>query len=128
MPSDDTFYTRNDQWLRREPNGDILTLGLTPYGANELGELVFAELPEPGKFIAQGTPFGVVESVKAVAELICPVAGDVVASNAAVAQTPDLVNDSPLENGWIVRLRLTGDWPQNLMDAGQYAAFRGPNQ
>ncbi|PQV65483.1 glycine cleavage system H protein [Abditibacterium utsteinense] len=125
MLSADLFYTRNDQWLRRDTeNPGALTLGLTAYGAAELGELVFAELPEPGARIAVGAPFGVVESVKAVAELISPVAGEVVESNAAVAQNPELVNDSPLEQGWIVRLQSTGEWPQNLMNAEQYAAFR----
>lgn len=126
MISDDFFYTRNDQWLRRDAqNPGICTLGLTRYGADELGELVFAELPDVGAQIALGAPFGVVESVKAVAELTSPLAGEVLESNLAVSQHPELVNESPLDRGWIVRLELRGQWPQNLMNAAQYAAFRG---
>lgn len=121
----DLFFTRNDQWLRRDAqNAAVCTLGLTRYGADELGELVFAELPTAGAEIALGAPFGVVESVKAVAELTSPIAGEVLESNDAVSQNPELVNQSPLERGWIVRLRLSGDFPQNLMSAAQYAAFR----
>lgn len=126
MISADLFYTRNDQWLRRDAqNSEVFTLGLTRYGADELGELVFAELAEAGAPIALGAPFGVVESVKAVAELSSPIAGRVLESNRAVAQNPELVNESPLERGWIVRMQLGSEWPQNLMNAAQYAAFRG---
>lgn len=126
MLAADLFYTRNDQWLRRDAqNPDIFTLGLTRYGADELGELVFAELAQAGKTIGAGAPFGVVELVKAVAELISPLAGEVLESNLAVAQSPGLVNESPFDAGWIVKLKTSGDWPSDLMNAAQYRAFRG---
>ena len=120
---DDYFYTRDDTWLRRD--GDTLTIGLTEYGQNELGELVFVELPESGAAVRAGTPFGVVESVKAVAELVSPLAGKVVASNEEVAQEPALVNESPYERGWLVRVEMEGEnLPPELMTAAQYASFR----
>lgn len=119
----DCLFTPNDEWLRRE--GDTLTLGLTDYGQNELGELVFVELPGVGTKIQAGAPFGVVESVKAVAELMSPLAGEVVAVNEAVAKEPTLVNESPYDNGWLVRVRVSDDvMVSGLMDAAAYARFR----
>lgn len=118
----DCLYTPADQWLRRE--GDILTIGITDYGQNELGELVLVELPDAGANVRAGASFGVVESVKSVSELVSPIAGRVVESNSAVAAQPTLVNDSPFEAGWLVRIEVSGELPSNLMDADAYAAFR----
>jgi glycine cleavage system H protein len=118
----DYLYTPADQWLRRE--GDLLTIGITDYGQNELGELVLVELPEPGAKVRPGASFGVVESVKSVSELVSPIAGQVVAANAAVAGQPTLVNDSPFDEGWLVRIEVQGELPVGLMDAAAYATFR----
>lgn len=119
----DCLYTPTDEWLRRE--GDTLTLGLTDYGQNELGELVFVELPPVGTMVRAGMPFGVVESVKAVAELVSPLAGAIVAVNEAVAGEPTLVNESPYQSGWLVRLKVGDETAlSGLLDAAAYARLR----
>jgi glycine cleavage system H protein len=121
LPSD-LLFTPADQWLRRD--GDTLTIGITEYGQNELGELVLVELPEAGTSVRAGVSFGVVESVKSVSELVSPVAGRVVNSNENVSREPTLVNDAPFDDGWLVRVEIEGELPTGLMDATQYAAFR----
>ncbi len=109
--------------MRRE--GDTLTLGVTEYGQNELGELFFVEFPAVGTRVEAGRAFGAVESVKSVSELVSPVAGEIVAVNEAVAQNPALVNESPYEQGWLVRVKIdSAAPPSDVMDAAQYAAFR----
>ena len=123
----DYFYTAADFWLRRDgienQNEQIWTLGLTDYGQNELGELVLIELPAIGAILRAGVSFGVVESVKAVSELVAPLAGEVIAVNEAVASEPSLPNESPFERGWLLQIRAIGTAPP-LMNAAQYAAFR----
>jgi glycine cleavage system H protein len=99
-------YTTEDEWLRLEDDGTAV-VGITDYAQDQLGDIVFLELPEPGRTIAAGEPFGVVESVKAVSDLYMPVAGEVVASNEALEQSPQLVNESPYGDGWIIRIRPT---------------------
>jgi glycine cleavage system H protein len=92
------FYTRSDEWLRREDDG-TLTLGITDYAQSELGEIVYLELPEVGDSVAKDGSFGVAESVKAVGELHSPVAGQVVAANSAATENSALVNESPFDDG-----------------------------
>jgi len=117
-------YTRSDEWVRLE--GDIVTIGITDYAQHELGELVFIELPEIGQQLSPGVPFGVVESVKAVAELNAPVAGEVTEINDALEAEPAQINESAFENGWIVKARLENpDALNDLMSADEYAAYRG---
>lgn len=118
----DRLYTRDDLWLRAEENG-LFTLGLTDFGQNELGELVFVELPAPGRALHSGASVAVVESVKSVSEVRSPVAGAVVEANARVGETPELVNESPFEEGWIARLRVERA-PDDLLSPQQYAAWR----
>lgn len=118
----DRQYTRDDVWLRADGDG-LYTLGLTDFGQNELGELVYVELPAPGCPVRLGQSVAVVESVKSVSEVHCPVAGTVVSANARVGQTPELVNESPYEDGWIARLRVE-EAPTDLLSPQQYAAWR----
>ena len=94
IPSD-LKYTRSDEWVRLE--GDTVTIGITDYAQHELGELVFIELPEVGQKLSPGVSFGVVESVKAVAELNAPVAGEVVEINEALESEPAQINESAFE-------------------------------
>ena len=118
------FYTASDEWLRLESDGTV-TLGITDYAQGELGELVYVEVTPVGERIAAGGSFGVVESVKAVGELHCPVGGEIVAANEEAVDSPSLVSESPFENGWLARLR--PDQPLDsgqLMDAAAYAAYR----
>ena len=118
----DRLYTRDDLWLRAEEDG-LYTLGLTDFGQNELGELVFVELPAPGRALPSGASIAVVESVKSVSEVRSPVAGEVVQANPRVGETPELVNESPFEDGWIARLRVERT-PDDLLSPQQYAAWR----
>lgn len=117
----DRFYTRDDLWVRAE--GDVWTLGMSDFGQRELGELVFVELPALDHPVRLGQSVAVVESVKSVSEVASPIAGMVVAANARVGQTPELVNDSPYEDGWIARIRAESP-PENLLSPAQYAAWR----
>jgi glycine cleavage system H protein len=107
----DLHYTKDHEWVRVD--GDQATLGITAYAADQLGDIVFVELPEVGRALEQFATFGVVESVKAVSDLFAPVGGEVVETNGALARQPELVNSEPYEGGWMVRLRLA--------DAGQLA-------
>lgn len=101
---DDLRYTRDHEWLRIE--GDEALVGITAYAASELGDVVFVELPETGAQLETAQTFGVVESVKTASDLYSPAAGEVLATNPALADKPELVNDDPYGEGWMVRLRL----------------------
>ena len=123
IPSD-LKYTRSDEWVHVE--GEIATIGITDYAQHELGELVFIELPEEGRTLAPGVSFGVVESVKAVAELNAPIAGQVTQVNAALEAEPSLINESPFEKGWAIKARIENPAAlDELMSAEEYAAYRG---
>lgn len=118
------LYTRSDEWLRREDDG-TLTLGITDYAQSELGEIVYLELPAVGDSVAKDGSFGVAESVKAVGELHSPIAGHVVAANSAATENSALVNESPFENGWMIRLKPSEEVDfSELMSAEDYAAYR----
>ncbi len=98
-------YTKDHEWVRVE--GDLATIGITAYAAAQLGDIVFVELPEHGRTVAQAAAFGVVESVKAVSDLFAPVSGTVVETNDALTGRPELVNEDPYGQGWMIRLRLS---------------------
>ena len=100
----DLRYTKDHEWVRVA--GDVATVGITAYAAEQLGDIVFVELPDVGRVLAQAATFGVVESVKAVSDLFAPVGGEVLERNDELAAKPELVNDDPYDGGWMVRLRL----------------------
>ena len=118
----DLRYTKDHEWVRVD--GDSATVGITAYAADQLGDIVFVELPDVGRTVDQFATFGVVESVKAVSDLFAPVSGEVVEANAALAASPELVNSSPYEGGWMVRVRVT-DAAQldDLLDPDTYDAL-----
>ena len=118
----DLRYTKDHEWVRVD--GDTATVGVTAYAADQLGDIVFVELPDVGRSIDQFAAFGVVESVKAVSDLFAPVSGEVLATNAALAASPEIVNSSPYEDGWMVRLRV-GDQAQvdELLEPDAYDAL-----
>ena len=118
----DLRYTKDHEWVRAE--GDTATVGVTAYAADQLGDIVFVELPEAGRSLEQFAAFGVVESVKAVSDLFAPVSGEVVEANAALAASPELVNTSPYEEGWMVRVRVADPAQlDDLLDAEAYDAL-----
>lgn len=119
------LYTQSDEWLKKEDDGTI-TLGITDYAQHELGEIVYVELPEVGSTVAVGDSFGVVESVKAVGDLHTPVAGEVIAVNDAAPDSPAIVNESPYENGWLVKIKPDAEPDTSaLLDAAAYTSYRG---
>jgi len=115
-------YTKDHEWVRVE--GDEATIGITDYAADQLGDIVFVELPEPGKKLEQFGTFGVVESVKAVSDLFAPLSGEVVEGNPALTGQPELVNQDPYGAGWMLRVRV-GDATQldDLLEAAAYDAL-----
>lgn len=118
----DLRYTRDHEWVRIE--GEEATVGITQYAADQLGDIVFVELPETGRALEGAKAFGVVESVKAVSDLFAPLAGEVVATNDALAAGPELVNADPYGEGWMVRLRITDPSElDDLLDADAYDAL-----
>jgi glycine cleavage system H protein len=104
MVPSDLRYTKDHEWVRIE--GDEAIIGITAYAAEQLGDIVFVELPDVGKTLDQSAAFGVVESVKAVSDLYAPVGGEVIGTNDALAATPEAVNHDPYGEGWMVRVRL----------------------
>jgi len=116
---EDAGYTEDHEWLRVE--GDEAVIGITDYAQDQLGNIVFVELPLPGDQLARGEEFGTVESVKAVAELYMPVGGEIIAINTALEDSPDLVNTSPHTDGWIIRIRQADpDEVKTLMNRDDY--------
>jgi len=99
----DLRYTSEHEWVRQE--GGLLTVGITGYATEQLGDVVFVELPEVGKKLEAMKPFGVVEAVKTVSDLFAPVAGQVVEVNGALHDNPGLVNQEPFGDGWMIRVR-----------------------
>ncbi|HEX7221656.1 MAG TPA: glycine cleavage system protein GcvH [Candidatus Limnocylindrales bacterium] len=115
-------YTKDHEWVRVD--GDEATVGITDYAAQQLGDIVFVELPDSGRTLDQFATFGVVESVKAVSDLFAPVSGEVVAANEALAASPELVNSDPFGEGWMIRIKLGAtDEVDGLMDAAAYDAL-----
>ncbi len=118
---DDLRYSKEHEWVRAEESR--ATIGITIFAADELGDIVFVELPEVGATLTQFASFGVVESVKAVSDLFAPVSGEVVEVNDALRDAPELLNSDPFGEGWIARVALsdTGELDA-LMDADAYAS------
>ena len=105
MVPTDLRYTKDHEWVRVD--GEEATVGITEYAAGQLGDIVFVELPDVSRSLAQFATFGVVESVKAVSDLFAPLTGEVIAANDALAGSPEQVNADPYGEGWMIRLRLT---------------------
>ncbi len=117
-------YTENHEWVRAEDDGN-LTVGITPHAQDALGDVVFVELPGVGSTIAKGAVAGVVESVKAAADVYMPADGEVVAINDALRDDPSLANSDPLDGGWFFKFRPSdvGQFDA-LMDETRYSAFK----
>ncbi len=117
---DDRRYSREHEWVRVE--GSTAVIGITSFAADELGDIVYVELPELGARLAQFAAFGVVESVKAVSDLFAPVSGEVAEVNADLRASPELLNTDPFGTGWIAKLALADPSElDKLLDAASYA-------
>jgi glycine cleavage system H protein len=118
----DYLYTREHEWVRSE--NDIAVLGITEFAQQELGEVVFVELPEVGQNFESGNEIGTIESVKAVAEVYTPLTGEIVEINEAVVDDPELLNEDPHGEGWLVKVRFTASSElDTLMSAAQYEDY-----
>ena len=120
MPT--TYFSEDHEWI--EVDGDTGTVGITDYAQEQLGDVVFVELPEIGRTVVKGDDMAVVESVKAASEIYAPVGGEVIETNGALEDNPGAVNEDAEGEGWFVRLKLADAAElEDLMDAAAYAAF-----
>lgn len=114
----DLKYTSTHEWVRIE--GDVATIGITDHAQSELGDIVFVDLPVPGRALQKGDAVGSVESVKTVSDVYAPLAGEVVDVNGALNAQSDLMNSDPYGKGWIVKVKISGE-PEGLLDAEAYS-------
>jgi glycine cleavage system H protein len=119
----DRRYTKSHEWLTVD--GKSVTVGITDFAQSQLGDVVFMDLPAPGRKLAARESFGVVESVKAASDLYSPVAGRITAVNEKLAAHPELVNSDPYGDGWILKLELSGELPSDLLDEAAYKKVAG---
>ncbi len=120
----DLRYTADHEYLKPTDDPAVFIVGITDYAQDQLGDVVFVELPSAGSSYGAHDTFGTIEAVKAVSELYCPVAGEVVEANPRLTDEPALVNSDPYGDGWMIKLRLTGG-TDGLMDAAAYRAHVG---
>ncbi len=123
---DDRRYTESHEWVK--PDGDTVLIGITDFAINELcngneGDLVYCDLPEVGRALDQGETFGEIESVKAVSDLFCPIAGEVAEVNGAIEDHLEILSKDPWNQGWLVRIRPTSKDLPKFMDAAAYEKF-----
>jgi len=122
MYSDDFLYSKDHEWTRVE-DGDA-TVGITHHAQEELGDIVFVELPEVGTDLSAGDTFGSVESVKAVSDLFAPVSGEIIEVNEVLEDKPELMNEDPHGDGWILKIRMSDKADlDSLISADEYEAY-----
>lgn len=118
-------YTEDHEWVAERGEG-VVRVGITEYAQDQLGDVVFVDLPEPGTEVAAGDTFGEVESTKSVSEIYAPLDGEIIAANDAVTATPELINGDPYGEGWLVELRVADpDTLEGLLDAEAYQRLTG---
>jgi glycine cleavage system H protein len=116
----DLKYTASHEWIREEADG-VITVGISDFAQEQLGDVVFVELPEAGAEVAAGDSIAVVESVKAASDIYAPMAGTITEVNESLADSPEQVNEDPYENGWFFKIKVTeGSETEELMDAESY--------
>jgi glycine cleavage system H protein len=119
---DELKYTEEHEWVLVED--DVVTIGITDFAQDQLGDVVFVELPEVGDSVEAGSTFGVVESVKAVSDVYSPVSGEVVEINEELPDEPEVLNNSPYEDGWMIKVKLEDvSCLDDLMDVSAYQEF-----
>lgn len=117
------LYTKDHEWVKLD--GDVATVGITDFAQGELGDVVFVQLPDVGKRVAQGETFGTIEAVKAVADIYSPVGGEVIEVNSVLIDTPETMNQEPYGAGWITKIKVSNFAADkaHLMDAAAYTDF-----
>ncbi len=122
MYSEENLYSKDHEWILVQ--NAVGTIGITDYAQHELGDVVYVDLPEVGDTFEAGDPFGSVESVKAVSEVFCPISGEVVEVNSKLEESPELINQSPHEKAWMVKVRITNpDELKELLSAEEYEEY-----
>jgi glycine cleavage system H protein len=122
MYSEANLYTKDHEWILVQD--DIGTIGITDYAQHELGDVVYVDLPEVGDTFEANEPFGSVESVKAVSEVFCPVSGEIVEVNAKLEESPELINQSPHDQAWMIKIRLSNpNELKELLSAQAYEEY-----
>lgn len=116
-------YTKDHEWVKID--GDIATIGVTDFAQKELGDIVYVEVETLGETIEAGEVFGTVEAVKTVSDLFMPITGEILEFNGELESSPELVNDAPYTEGWMVKVKITGVLPADLMDAASYKDLIG---
>lgn len=116
-------YTKDHEWVRLE-NG-IATVGITEFAQRELGDIVYVEVETVGEEIGAGEVFGTVEAVKTVSDLFMPLDGEILEFNEELESSPELVNDSPYGEGWMIKVKVSGEIPSDLLSASEYAELIG---
>lgn len=118
----DLHYTKEDEWVQVE--GDEATIGITDYAQDSLSDIVYLELPNVGDFFGTGETFGVVESVKAAADLYMPLSGDITAVNEDLVDTPEAINEDPYGRAWMIKIKMSElEQLESLMDAAAYESY-----
>lgn len=116
-------YTKDHEWVKID--GEIATIGITEFAQKELGDIVYVEVETIGEKIEVGAVFGTVEAVKTVSDLFMPITGEVLEFNDELEAAPELVNESPYETGWMVKVKVIGALPSDLLSASEYAELVG---
>jgi glycine cleavage system H protein len=116
-------YTKDHEWVKID--GDIATIGVTDFAQKELGDIVYVEVETLGETLEAGEVFGTVEAVKTVSDLFMPVTGEILELNGELESSPELVNDAPYTEGWMVKVKITGALPSDLLDAASYKDLIG---
>ncbi len=120
----DRRYTAEHEWIK--PEGDVYAVGITSFAQDQLGDIVYVELPKVGDHLDGGKTFGVIESVKTASDLYAPVSGEVVEINAALADAPETINEDPYQKGWMIKLRADdATQVERLLTADQYTQQTG---
>jgi glycine cleavage system H protein len=123
MYPDNLRYTKEHEWVRLE--GNSATIGITDHAQHELGDIVYVDLPKPGARVEQGKALGTVESVKAVSEIYSPVTGEIAETNPILTEAPEKLNEDPHGEAWLVKVRMSGPPPAELLTAAEYQSYIG---
>ncbi len=116
-------YNKDHEWVKID--GDIATIGVTDFAQKELGDIVYVEVETLGETLEAGEVFGTVEAVKTVSDLFMPITGEILELNSELESSPELVNDAPYTEGWMVKVKITGALPADLLDAASYKDLIG---